>query len=156
MLKLIVQEMRDFSIKKLYYSISEVSKITEVEQYVLRYWESEFEELKPHKNRAGNRVYTNTNIQLILFIKKLLREKNYTIAGAKKIVSKVAKTKELSFDDVEEEKKLVESVEELLPEPQEQIVSEPEKPASIEILVEIRNDIEQILRDYFPERSAAR
>ena len=78
--------MKDLSIKKLYYSISEVSKITEVEQYVLRYWETEFEGLKPQKNRAGNRIYTNKDIKLILHIKELLREKKYTIEGAKKIL----------------------------------------------------------------------
>jgi DNA-binding transcriptional MerR regulator len=78
--------MKDLSIKKLYYSISEVSKITEVEQYVLRYWETEFELLKPQKNRAGNRIYTNKDIQLILNIKSLLRDKKYTIEGAKNIL----------------------------------------------------------------------
>lgn len=78
--------MKDLSIKKLYYSISEVSKITEVEQYVLRYWETEFDLLKPQKNRAGNRIYTNKDIQLILNIKNLLREKKYTIEGAKNIL----------------------------------------------------------------------
>ncbi|HVO74474.1 MAG TPA: MerR family transcriptional regulator [Ignavibacteriaceae bacterium] len=78
--------MKELSIKKLYYSISEVSKITEVEQYVLRYWETEFEQLNPQKNRAGNRIYTNKDIQLILHIKTLLREKKYTIEGAKKIL----------------------------------------------------------------------
>ncbi len=78
--------MKDFSIKKLYYSISEVSKITNLEQYVLRYWESEFEELQPAKNRAGNRIYTNKDIQLILFIKRLLREERYTIEGAKQVL----------------------------------------------------------------------
>lgn len=80
--------MKDLSIKKLYYSISEVSKITEVEQYVLRYWETEFEQLKPQKNRAGNRIYTNKDINTILSIKKLLREKKYTIEGAKNILNK--------------------------------------------------------------------
>ncbi len=79
--------MREFSIKKLYYSISEVSKITEVEQYVLRYWEGEFEQLKPQKNRSGNRAYTNKDIQLIFVIKILLRDKKYTIEGAKKILA---------------------------------------------------------------------
>ena len=78
--------MKNLAIKKLYYSISEVSKITEIEQYVLRYWETEFEQLKPQKNRAGNRIYTNKDIQLILYIKELLREKKYTIEGAKKIL----------------------------------------------------------------------
>ena len=79
--------MKDLSIKKLYYSISEVSKITNIEQYVLRYWETEFEQLGPQKNRAGNRIYTNKDIKLILYIKELLREKKYTIEGAKKILS---------------------------------------------------------------------
>lgn len=73
-------------IKKLYYSISEVSKITELEQYVLRYWETEFEQLNPAKNRAGNRVYTSKDIKLILFIKDLLKEKKYTIEGARQIL----------------------------------------------------------------------
>jgi DNA-binding transcriptional MerR regulator len=78
--------MKKHSIKKLYYSISEVSKITDLEQYVLRYWESEFDQLKPSKNRAGNRIYTNRDIQLILFIKKLLRDERYTIEGAKQVL----------------------------------------------------------------------
>lgn len=78
--------MKDFGLKKLYYSISEVSKITGLEQYILRYWESEFEILKPGKNRAGNRIYTNKDINLILRIKKLLRDEKYTIEGAKRIL----------------------------------------------------------------------
>jgi len=78
--------MKQLGIKKLYYSISEVSKITELEQYVLRYWESEFEQLAPSKNRAGNRIYTNRDIKLILYIKKLLRDERYTIEGAKQIL----------------------------------------------------------------------
>ena len=78
--------MKNFSMKKLYYSISEVSRITDLEQYVLRYWETEFEQLKPAKNSSGNRIYTNKDIKLILLIKKLLKEEKYTIEGAKKIL----------------------------------------------------------------------
>ena len=78
--------MKQLGIKKLYYSISEVSKITDLEQYVLRYWESEFEQLNPAKNRAGNRIYTNRDIKLVLYIKKLLREERYTIEGAKQVL----------------------------------------------------------------------
>ncbi|MBI1806927.1 MAG: MerR family transcriptional regulator [Ignavibacteria bacterium] len=78
--------MKQIGIKKLYYSISEVSKITDLEQYVLRYWESEFEQLNPAKNRAGNSIYTNKEIKLILYIKKLLREERYTIEGAKQVL----------------------------------------------------------------------
>jgi DNA-binding transcriptional MerR regulator len=78
--------MKNFSMKKLYYSISEVSRICDLEQYVLRYWETEFEQLKPSKNSSGNRIYTNKDIKLILLIKKLLKEEKYTIEGAKKIL----------------------------------------------------------------------
>jgi DNA-binding transcriptional MerR regulator len=78
--------MKNFSMKKLYYSISEVSRITDLEQYVLRYWETEFDQLKPAKNSSGNRIYTNKDIKLILLIKKLLKEEKYTIEGAKKIL----------------------------------------------------------------------
>lgn len=78
--------MKATGIKKLYYSISEVSKITDLEQYVLRYWESEFDELKPQKNRAGNRIYTNRDIKLIIYIKKLLRDERYTIEGGKQVL----------------------------------------------------------------------
>ena len=93
--------MKDLSIKKLYYSISEVSRITAIEQYVLRYWETEFEQLKPQKNRAGNRIYTNKDIQLILYIKELLREKKYTIEGAKKILDDQAQDKQLTLEKKE-------------------------------------------------------
>lgn len=86
--------MKDFGLKKLYYSISEVSKLTDLEQYILRYWETEFDQLKPSKNRAGNRIYTNKDIKLIIRIKKLLRDEKYTIEGAKKILEEVGtKTK---------------------------------------------------------------
>jgi DNA-binding transcriptional MerR regulator len=78
--------MKSTSIKKLYYSISEVSRITGLEQYVLRYWETEFPELKPAKNRAGNRIYTNKDIKLIMHIKQLLRDEKYTIEGAKQVM----------------------------------------------------------------------
>jgi len=75
--------MKNKSIKKLYYSISEVSKITGLKQYVLRFWETEFADLKPAKNRAGNRIYRLSDIKLIFLIKKLLYEDKYTIEGAR-------------------------------------------------------------------------
>ena len=85
--------------KKLYYSISEVSRITDLEQYVLRYWETEFEQLKPAKNSSGNRIYTNKDIKLILLIKKLLKEEKYTIEGAKKIL----KNYNMSGEEIKEQ-----------------------------------------------------
>ena len=68
--------------KKLYYSIKEVSEITNLKPYVLRYWESEFPSLKPSKNKAGNRTYKKQDIQVVLDIKKLLYQKKFTIKGA--------------------------------------------------------------------------
>ena len=68
--------------KKLYYSIKEVSEMTNLKPYVLRYWESEFPSLKPSKNKAGNRTYKKQDIQVVLDIKKLLYQKKFTIKGA--------------------------------------------------------------------------
>ena len=73
-------EARD--IKKLYYSISEVSEITSLKQYVLRYWETEFSQLKPGKNRAGNRIYRSHDVDTIMEIKSLLYDRKFTIKGA--------------------------------------------------------------------------
>ena len=75
--------MVESNITKLYYSISEVSKITNLKQYVLRYWETEFPSLKPKKNSAGNRSYKQSDIDLIKKIKYLLYKKKYTIDGAR-------------------------------------------------------------------------
>jgi len=73
----------DTEIKKLYYSISEVCKLTNLKSYVLRYWETEFRELKPPKNRAGNRTYRKKDIDTINKIKELLYDKKFTIEGAR-------------------------------------------------------------------------
>jgi DNA-binding transcriptional MerR regulator len=69
---------------KTYYSISEVGGQMGVEPHVLRYWESEFPQLRPKKNRAGNRAYRDRDIDIIRTIKHLLYEEGYTIPGAKR------------------------------------------------------------------------
>ncbi len=73
--------------KKLYYSIGEVSKITDVEAHVLRYWETIFKELSPRKNKAGNRTYREEDLTLILKLKELIQEKKYSTAGAQKYLN---------------------------------------------------------------------
>jgi len=77
-------------IKKLYYSIGEVSKIVGLKSYVLRYWETEFKQLTPPKNRAGNRTYRQKDIDIILEIKNLLHGKKFTIEGARAAISSKA------------------------------------------------------------------
>lgn len=79
---------------KLYYSISEVCRMTGLEPHVLRYWETEFAQMRPRKNRAGNRAYRPREIQYIHYIRHLLHEEKYTVQGAKKRLS------EVSFEEV--------------------------------------------------------
>ena len=74
-------------IKKLYYSIGEVSKITELKPYVLRYWETEFKQLSPPKNRAGNRTYRQKDIKVVVKIKNLLYNRKFTIKGARTLLN---------------------------------------------------------------------
>ncbi len=69
---------------RLYYSISEVCEMTGLKSHVLRYWETVFTVLKPHKNQAGNRIYREKDIKLIKLIKKLLYNDRFTMDGAKK------------------------------------------------------------------------
>ncbi len=70
--------------EKLFYKIGEVCRITDTQPYVLRFWESEFPQLSPQKNKTGQRVYKKKDIQLVFQIKKLLYDEEYTIAGARK------------------------------------------------------------------------
>jgi len=76
--------------KKLYYSIGEVSEITSIEPHVLRYWETIFDGLSPKKNKAGNRTYKEDDITFILRLKELIQKKKYSTAGAKKIIEEGA------------------------------------------------------------------
>ena len=83
-------------VKKLYYSIGEVSQLTDLKAYVLRYWETEFSVLKPPKNRAGNRTYRQKDIDTILKIKDLLYNRKFTISGARDLISKKTKINEVN------------------------------------------------------------
>jgi DNA-binding transcriptional MerR regulator len=69
---------------KRYYRIGEVSRITGIKPYVLRYWESEFRWMAPQKSKSKQRLYRKRDIDMILLIKKLLYEQRFTIAGARK------------------------------------------------------------------------
>jgi len=69
---------------KLYFKIGEVSRIVGVEPYVLRYWETEFELLKPGKAPSRHRMYKKKDVELLLEIKRLLYAEGFTIEGARK------------------------------------------------------------------------
>ncbi len=68
---------------KLYFKIGEVSELLGVEPYVLRYWETEFPVLSPKKSGTGHRLYRRKDVELLLRIKHLLRDKRFTIEGAR-------------------------------------------------------------------------
>jgi len=70
--------------ERLYYRIGEVSRITGIKPHVLRYWESEFKAIKPHKGGSLQRLYRKKDLDLILKIRSLLYEEGFTISGAKK------------------------------------------------------------------------
>ena len=69
---------------KAYYSIGEVCDLAGLKPHVLRYWETQFQQLRPTKNRAGNRVFKPKDIEVVLHIKHLLYEKKFTISGARR------------------------------------------------------------------------
>jgi DNA-binding transcriptional MerR regulator len=78
------EQMDPVSSERLYYRIGEVSRITGLKTHVLRYWESEFRIIRPHKVGSLQRLYRKRDLEVILKIKKLLYEEGFTIAGAKK------------------------------------------------------------------------
>lgn len=71
---------------KNYFSIGEVSRITNLKSYILRYWESEFNLLRPARRDSGQRKYTRDDISQIVKIKRLLYDQKFSIAGAKKFM----------------------------------------------------------------------
>jgi DNA-binding transcriptional MerR regulator len=74
---------RDFPPDKLYFKIGEVSQITGLPSYVIRFWEQEFSKIRPHRTPSGQRLYTRRKVEIILEIKELLYDKKFTIEGAR-------------------------------------------------------------------------
>lgn len=72
---------------KLFYKIGEVSKYTGIEPYVLRYWETEFQFLRPRKSKSGQRIYVKKDLELIIRIKELLYNERLTIEGVRRRLS---------------------------------------------------------------------
>jgi DNA-binding transcriptional MerR regulator len=76
---------------KLYFRIGEVSRLSGVKSYVLRYWETEFPAIAPKKSGTGHRLYRRKDVEMILEIKRLLYEKRFTIEGARKFLDERGK-----------------------------------------------------------------
>ncbi len=108
---------------RLYYSIGEVSEMLSIKSHTLHYWESAFPSLKPHKNQAGNRCYRPHDLDLLKRIDKLLNDEGYSIEGARKQIEQLKKKDgQLALNLKVQDK-------------------------STELLDEICNDLESIIRD---------
>lgn len=95
---------------KLFFTISEVSEITHVKPYILRYWEKQFKVLKPGRGIGGQRTYRKKDIEIIFQIHKLLYEDKFTISGAKRKIKTFKKKNEqqmeIDFKEVEFKEKI--------------------------------------------------
>lgn len=95
---------------KLYFKIGEVTEITSIESYVLRFWESEFTVISPKRTESGQRLYRKSDIESILTIKDLLYDKKFTIEGAKQYLKGINRQKKAvhsaaDIDDIRSELK---------------------------------------------------
>lgn len=98
-------------IEKIIFSIGEVAQIVGVETSAVRYWDNQFEILKPQKNKKGNRLFTKDDIELIKLIKYLVRERGLTIKGAQQ---KLKENREGTIRNFEIVKRLQEVKQELV------------------------------------------
>ncbi len=96
---------KEREIEKKYYSIGEVADMFKVATSLIRYWEGEFDIIRPKKDKKGNRSYTKNDIQKIQYVYHLVKEKGYTLQGAQEVI---ASGKEQGFDKVAAIQKLQE------------------------------------------------
>jgi DNA-binding transcriptional MerR regulator len=87
-------------IEKLYYSIGEVAKIFDVNTSLIRFWEKEFDIIKPHKNKKGNRLFTQKDIDNFHLIYHLVKERGMTLKGAQKKLKENKEGTENNFEVV--------------------------------------------------------
>jgi DNA-binding transcriptional MerR regulator len=76
---------------KLYFRIGEVARLCGVETYVLRFWETEFPQMRPNKSGTGQRLYRKRDVEMAMRVRRLLHEEGYTIAGARQVLAQEAR-----------------------------------------------------------------
>jgi DNA-binding transcriptional MerR regulator len=89
---------KEKKVEKLYYTIGEVAEMLEVPVSTVRFWENEFDVLKPMKNKKGNRLFTNTDIKNLKIIYHLLKEEGMTLSGVKKKLSEKWEETDYKFE----------------------------------------------------------
>ena len=91
---------KETKVEKLYYSIGEVARMFQVNTSLIRYWEKEFDIIKPKKNKKGNRLFTQGDIDNFHIIYHLVKEKGMTLKGAKKKMKENKEDTEHNFEIV--------------------------------------------------------
>ena len=91
---------KEIKVEKLYYSIGEVAKMFDVNTSLIRFWEKEFDIIKPKKNKKGNRLFTKRDIDNFHIIYHLVKEKGMTLKGAKKKMKENKEDTEHNFEIV--------------------------------------------------------
>jgi DNA-binding transcriptional MerR regulator len=89
---------KEVKVEKLYYSIGEVAKMFDVNTSLIRFWEKEFDIIKPKKNKKGNRLFTKQDIDNFHIIFHLVKEKGMTLKGAKKKMKENKEDTEHNFE----------------------------------------------------------
>ena len=134
---------------KVYFKIGEVARLAELKPYVLRYWETEFGVLRPKKSRSGQRLYRRSDVEMVLRIKSLLKERKYTIAGAR---AQLRKGKAVLLADEETDTVRAVPSQETPQTPAEpattQLAADPELASRVkaqeELLVHLRGELEEL------------
>lgn len=104
---------REQPIEKLYYSIGEVAELLNVSTSLIRYWEKEFDALKPKKNKKGNRLFKKEDIETLRLIYHLVKEKGFTLDGARKTLKSDRKATEARFVLIERLEQVKNALQEL-------------------------------------------
>jgi DNA-binding transcriptional MerR regulator len=82
---------------RLYFRIGDVARLCAVETYVLRFWETQFPQLKPNKSGTGQRLYRRRDVEMALEIKRLVHGEGYTISGARQLLEQASRRREPQF-----------------------------------------------------------
>jgi DNA-binding transcriptional MerR regulator len=95
---------KEHEISKMYYTMGEVAAIFDVNQSLIRFYEKEFDVLQPKKNKKGNRYFTPEDIETLRIIFHLIRDKGYTLNGAKEHLKK-------NMDESQDSQRVIDSLE---------------------------------------------
>jgi len=108
---------KEIKVEKLYYTIGEVAEMFNVNTSLIRFWEKEFDMIKPKKNKKGNRLFTSQDIDNFHIIYHLVKENGMTLRGAKKKMKENKEETEYNFEII----KSLESIKEMLIEVRENL-----------------------------------